>query len=136
MASKAKGPTTGRLLQGLVVMLHCDKAGGLTTVHVPGVDNVMADVASRLVKAQKMSCAPTPLSDTDFCLLFDTTFPLPNGQDWMLEEVPPWLKLCVFKTLRGKQLALQQWTGPNAIITGERGQCTANSTPRNLAQDS
>jgi hypothetical protein len=136
MASKAKVSTAGRLLQGLAVMLHCNEAGQLTTVHVPGVDNVMADVASHPAKAQKMPCAATPLSDTDFCSLFDTTFPLPNGQDWTLTEVPPWLKLCVFKTLRGKQLAPQQWTGPNAIVTGERGQHTANSTPRNLAPDS
>ncbi len=126
----------GRLLRGLAAMLYCNKVGGLTTVHVPRVDNAMVDVVSRPAKAQKMSCAATPLSDTDFCLSFDTTFLLLKGQDWMLEEVPPWLKLCVFETLRGKQLALQQWTGPNAIITRERGQRTANSTPRNLASDS
>ncbi len=46
MASKAQGPTAGRLLRGLAMMLHCNKAGRLTMVHVPGVDNVMADVAS------------------------------------------------------------------------------------------
>jgi hypothetical protein len=61
-------------------------------VHVPGVDNVMADVASHPAKAQKMSCAATSLSDTNFCSSFDTTVPLPNGQDWTLTEVPPWLK--------------------------------------------
>jgi hypothetical protein len=88
MASKAKGPTAGHLLRGLAVMLHCNEAGRLTTVHVPGMDNVMADVASHPAKAQKMSCAATPLSDTEFCLSFDTTFPLPNGQDWTLAEVP------------------------------------------------
>jgi hypothetical protein len=33
------------------MMLHCNKAGQLTTVHVPGVDNVMADVASRPEKS-------------------------------------------------------------------------------------
>jgi hypothetical protein len=107
MASKAKGTMAGRLLQGLAVMLHCNEAGQLTTVHMPRVENVMADVASRPAKALKMSCAATPLSDTDFCSLFDSTFPLPNGQDWTLAEVPPWLKLCIFETLREKQLALQ-----------------------------
>jgi hypothetical protein len=98
-------------------MLHCNKAGGLTTVHVLGVDNVMADVASRPAKAQTMFCAATPLSDTDFCLLFNTAFPLPNNQAWILKEVPPWLKLCIFETLHGKQLALQWWTGPSVTIT-------------------
>jgi hypothetical protein len=66
MASKTKGPTAGCLLQGLAVMLHCNKAGRLTTVHMPGVDNVMVDVASRPAKAQKLACAATTLSDTDF----------------------------------------------------------------------
>jgi hypothetical protein len=135
MASKAKGPTAGRLLQGLAVMLHGNKAGQLTTVHVPGVDNVMADVASRPAKAQKMFQAATPLSDTKFCLSFDIAFPLPNNQAWTLAEVTPWLKLCIFETLRGKRLALQQWTGPSATVTGERGWRTAGSTPKVLPPD-
>jgi hypothetical protein len=135
MASKAKGPTAGCLLQGLVVMLHCNKAGRLTTVHVPSVNNVMANVASRPAKAQKMFRASSLMSDTNFCLLFDTAFPLPNNQAWTLAEVPPWLKLCVFETLHGKQLALQQWTGPSATVTGEHGWRTAGSTPKILAPD-
>jgi hypothetical protein len=130
MASKAQGPTAGRLLQGLAMMLHCNKAGRLTTVHMPGVDNVMADVASRPAKAQKMFRAATTLSDTEFCSSFDTAFPLPNNQAWTLAKVPPWLKLCVFETLHGKQLALQRWTGPSATGTGERGRRTAVSTPK------
>jgi len=130
MASKAKGPTAGRLLRGLAVMLHGNKAGRLTTVHVPGVDNVMADVASRPAKAQKMFRAETPLSDTDFRSSFDIAFPLPDNQAWTLAEVPQWMKLCVFETLRGKRLALQRWTGPSATGTGERGRRTAGSTPR------
>ncbi len=70
MASKAKGPTAGRLLQGLVVMLHCNRAERLTTVHVKGDNNVMADVASCPAKAQKLFCASTPLSRPQFpCLL-------------------------------------------------------------------
>ena len=45
MASKSQGPTSGRLLRGLAVILQSNRAGRLTTVHVPGVDNVLADVA-------------------------------------------------------------------------------------------
>jgi hypothetical protein len=104
-------------------------------VHVPGGDNVMADVASRPAKVQRMFRAVTPLSKADFCLSFDIAFLLPNNQAWTLTEVPPWLKLCIFETLHGKQLALQWWTGPNATITGERGRRTAGSTPRTMAPD-
>ena len=53
-ASQSNTPTAGRLLRGLAFMLYCAQAGRLTTVHVPGVENVMADIASRPSKAQQM----------------------------------------------------------------------------------
>ncbi len=102
-------------------MLHCNRAGRLTTVHVKGDNNVMADIASCPAKAQKLFCAATPLSDHDFLASFDTMFPLPDKQKWEFAESPPWLRLCVFETLRGRRLALQQWMGPNARAIGGRG---------------
>jgi hypothetical protein len=109
-------------------MLHCNRAGWLTTVHVKGDNNVMADIASRPAKAQKLFCAPTPLSDRDFLASFDTTFPLPDQQMWKFAEILPWVRLCIFETLRGKRLVLQQWMGPNARATGVRGQRIVNCT--------
>ncbi len=53
MASKSKSPTNGCLLQGLTFMLYCACVGRLTTVHVPGVENIMANIASCPLKAQK-----------------------------------------------------------------------------------
>ncbi len=78
MASKAKGPTAGHLLRGLAIMLHCNKAGRLNTVHVKGDNNIMADVTSCPAKAQKLFCASNPLSDLDFLASFDTMFPFPH----------------------------------------------------------
>jgi hypothetical protein len=106
MASKSKSPTAGCLLRGLAFMLYCCHAGWLTTVHVPGVENVMADIASRPSKAQTLFCASSLLSNTNFLSLFDTAFPLPNAQAWTLAIVPQWLKSNVFKMLHGKQLEL------------------------------
>ena len=102
MASKSKSPTAGRLLRGLAFMLYCAHAGRLTTVHVIGVDNVMADIASRPSKAQKLFRADSPLSDLEFCSSFDTTFPLLDNQVWSLATVPHWLRFNVFEMLRGK----------------------------------
>jgi len=124
MASKSKSPTAGRL----AFMLYCVHAGCLTTVHVPGVDNVMANIASRPSKAQKLFRADSQLSDIEFCSSFDTTFPLPDNQAWSLATVPHWLRFNVFETLRRKRLDLLQWTGPNANATGKRGKRTAGST--------
>jgi hypothetical protein len=80
MASKSKSPTAGRSLRGLTFMLYSYHAGRLTTVHVPGVDNVMADIASRPSKAQTLFCAAAPFSDNNSILSFDIVFPLPNAQ--------------------------------------------------------
>jgi hypothetical protein len=127
MASKSKSPTISCLMQGLAFMLYCTQAGRLTTVYVPGVENVMADIASRPSKAQQLFQYTSALSDIDFCLSFDTVFPLPNNQQWMLAAVPRWLRFNTFEMLRGKQLALQQWLDPSGIATGKCGKHTAGS---------
>ncbi len=127
MASKSKSPTAGRLLRGLAFMLYCAQAGRLTTVHVPGVENVMANIASRPSKAQQLFRSTSALSDTNFHSSFDTAFPLPDNQQWTLATVPSWLRFNVFETLRGKRLALQLWTDPSGIATGKRGKRIAGS---------
>jgi len=88
MASKSKSPTAGRLLRGLAFMLYCAQAGRLTTVHVPGVENVMADIASRPSKAQQLFQSTSALSDINFHSSFDTAFPLPDNQQGTLTTVP------------------------------------------------
>jgi hypothetical protein len=86
MASKAKGPMARRLLRDLAGMLHCNRAGRLTTVHVNGDNNVMAKVASHPAKAQKLFCASTPLSDQDFLPSFDTMFLSPTSRTGSLQR--------------------------------------------------
>jgi hypothetical protein len=110
MASKATTPTAGRLFCGLAFMLHCHHADPLIAVHVPGTDNVMADIASRPTKAQKLFHCPTALTNSAFCSAFDAAFPLPDDQQWTLASSPPWVRFKVFKTLRGKQLGAKYWT--------------------------
>jgi hypothetical protein len=108
MASKSLSPTAGRLLHGLAFLLHSYHSGRLTTVHVPGKDNIMADIASRPSKAHALfRCQSPTLSDPDFTLAFDRAFPLPTQQRWTLAMVLIWLKSNVFETLHGKQLDLR-----------------------------
>jgi hypothetical protein len=127
IASKSKSPTSGRLLRDLAFMLYCAQVGRLTTVHVPGVENVMANIASRPSKAQQTFRSTSALSDINSRSSFDTTFPLPDNQQWTLATVPNWLKYNVFETLRGKRLALQLWMNPNGIATGKRSKRIAGS---------
>jgi hypothetical protein len=108
-------------------MLYCAQVGHLTTVHVPGVENVMTDIASRPSKAQQLFRSTSALSDINFHSSFDTAFPLPGNQQWTLAMGPSWLRYNIFETLRGKQLALQLWTDPSGIATGKRGKRIAGS---------
>ena len=129
MASKSQSPVSGRLLRGLSYMLFWHHAGRLTTVHVNGPENVMADIASRPTKARALfSGSETTLSDEDFRSSFDLVFPLPNEQVWQLAKVPAWLKSNVFETLRGKQLDLRLWARPPRNDIGEHGRSIAGST--------
>ena len=131
MASKSLSPTAGRLLRGLAFMLHHYHAGRVTTVHVPGQDNTMADIASRPSKAHALFRCETPtLSDHDFLSAFDRMFPLPQQALWSFAMVPIWLKSNVFETLRGRRLDLRLWTGPSGTGTGRPGVRIACSTRR------
>jgi hypothetical protein len=135
MASKSTTPTSGRLLQGLAFMLYCHRAGRLTTIYVPGPENVMADIASCPSKALTYFRATTPvLSDHDFLSSFNVAFPLPEQQAWTLAPVPEWVKSNVLETLRGKRLDLRLWMGPNVSGTGRRGRRIVAST-RSTAAD-
>jgi hypothetical protein len=131
MASKSLSPMAGRLLRGLAFMLHSYHAGRLTTatVHVPGQDNIMADIASRPSKAHDLFRCNTPtLSDPDFVTAFDRTFPLPLQELWTLAMVPPWLKSNIFETLRGQRLDLRRWMAPSKTVTLTPGPNIATST--------
>jgi hypothetical protein len=116
-------------------MLYCHCAGRLTTIYVPGPENLMANIASCPSKALTYFRATTPvLSDHDFLLLFNVAFPLPEQQAWDLAPVPKWVKSIVLETLRGKRLDLRLWMGPNMSGTGRRGRRIVAST-RSTAAD-
>ncbi len=135
MATKANTPTAGRFLHELAFMLHCRHAGRLTTVHVPGTENVMADIPSRPTKAQKLFHSPTGLSNSAFCSAFDAAFPLLDDQQWTLAASPPWVRFNVFETLRGKRLALPLWMGSNGPNIGWHGLRTAPCTVHHWIQE-
>ncbi len=134
MVSKSTTPTAGRLLRGLAFMLYCHRAGRLTTIYVPGPENIMADIASYPSKALTYFTTTPVLSDRDFLSSFNVAFPLPEQQAWTLAPVPEWVKSNVLETLRGKQLDLRLWMGPNVSGTGRRGRRIVAST-RSTAVD-
>jgi hypothetical protein len=79
MASKSASPIAGPLLRGLAYMMYFDQAGRLTTVYIPGPDNIMANIASHPSKVHALfQVEGQNLSDNDFVSLFDIAFQLPE----------------------------------------------------------
>jgi hypothetical protein len=129
MASKSSTPMDGQLLRGLAFMLYCHHAGCLTTIYVPGLQNIMADSVSHPSKTLTFFRATAPvLSDHNFLSLFNVAFLLSDQQAWGLAQVLHWVKSNVFEMLCGKQLDLRLWMGPNGNGTGMHGHCIATST--------
>jgi hypothetical protein len=72
MVSQSISPTAGRLLRGLAFLLHSYHSGRLTTVHVPGKDNIMADIGSQPSKPLPLFAAKCLHSLTLISLLLLT----------------------------------------------------------------
>jgi hypothetical protein len=91
MADHSQAPTAGRLLRDLAAVQRSTQAGPLTINSIAGIDNDMADVASR---SFHITCPTT------FLTFFQHRFPLPQQKSWTLVPLTP-------TTLAGKQLPMQ-----------------------------
>jgi hypothetical protein len=117
MADKSQSPTAGRLLRGLAAVQRSSQAGPYTVGSIAGVDNKMADVASRSYhpKGPDLTC------DRAFLTHFNTLFPLPQQLSWKLVHPTPATTSLVISTLAGERLTLQRWMTPFAPPTGPTG---------------
>jgi hypothetical protein len=118
MADKSQSPTAGRLLRGLAAIQRASQAGPLTVASIAGVENSMADVASR-------SFGQNRVPDTCFLTQFTHTFPLPKQLSWKHVLLMPEKISLVTSTLRGTRLPLQQWMTGFKPKTGTTGWSTA-----------
>jgi hypothetical protein len=118
MADKSQSPTAGRLLRGMAAVQRASQAGPYTVASVAGVDNEMADVASRSFHPTK---GPDLTCDQVFLTHFNTRFPLPQPMCWTLVHPTPVTTSLVTSTLVGARLKLQQWMTPFAQPTGDTG---------------
>jgi hypothetical protein len=86
--------------------------------HTPGETNILADVASRVIKSITASnpCA--------FLSYFNDRFPLPQSPSWQLVTLDSSLSSNVILTLRGQQLELRRWTTKQGSSAGTTGSGT------------
>jgi hypothetical protein len=115
MADRSQSPTAGRLLRGLAAVQRASQAGPYTVGSVAGVDNEMADVASRSFNHPDLQC------NHSFLTHFNTRFPLPQQLSWTLAHPTPATILLVTSTLAGERLTLQRWMTPFEPPTGATG---------------
>jgi len=113
LSSKAK--VAAHLLCILAIRMLARQASPLTTYHLPGVVNTMADEASR-------SFIMHPL-DAVFLTMFNSSFPLPQGDSWLLCRLPS--KLCgkIYLALLTTTSPLAWWlrTTNSATVIGVTG---------------
>ena len=103
----AKGSrVAGLLLMALALRMKVRATSPLTTLHIAGEQNSIADIPSR-------SFGGTPQwhckTDEEFLKLFNSNFPLPNQHSWTLFQIPSALTTRVISILLMKGSGMEEW---------------------------
>jgi hypothetical protein len=115
MATRSASPVSFRLLKGLAMRQRLTRSAPPAVFHVAGIDNILADVASRPMKGVA-SCFhlleqhANTICPNEFLTLFNSTYVLPQEQPWTSVQPHSDLWSSVISTLRGQKLPLRQWT--------------------------
>jgi len=133
MADKATTPIAGQLLRALAMRQRTTRSALPTVAHYAGSLNLLADTASRsFSKFHHGKSRGTPsYCDSDFLTSFNSVFPLSDFKQmpsWQLATLTSEMSSKVISTLRGKKLAMPQWTVQPARPTGAIGQLGARAS--------
>ncbi len=104
------------LLRALGLRQHKHRASPLACASIAGINNTMADVASRSFTNPNFKNKP-------FLTTFAALFPLPQNASWHEFHLTARLISPVISCLRGRQLSMESWTRPlkRARSTGDTG---------------
>jgi hypothetical protein len=137
MATRSASPISFRLLRGLAMRQRLTQSAPPAIFHVAGIQNILADVASRPMKGvashfHLLENSPSAMCPDGFLTLYNSHYPLPQAQSWTNVQPPLDLWSSVILTLRGQRLPLRQWTIKPDQRPGSTGQImpeNAGSTP-------
>jgi hypothetical protein len=127
MASRSGSPISFRLLRGLAMPQRVNRSAPTALFHVAGLQNILADVASRPVtgvasRYHLYERDPNAMCPQSFLTHFNTSYPLPQQQPWLSVQPPSALWLKVISTLRGQRLELlRRWMMPGEELVGAIG---------------
>ena len=127
--ASSKSKIGGHLCRALALRQHVHRSSPLLTVSIAGVNNDMADVASRAAKNTAAN-----ISQSNFLALFKSKFPLPKQHSWHLYQLPDKWSSRMTSCLRGTPLTMASWTklpnqGKNTGLTGLNTQTHSTKTP-------
>ena len=90
----------------LALRMKVRAASPLTTLHIAGEQNSIADIPSRSFGGtQQWHCR----TDEEFLKLFNSNFPLPNQQSWTVFQIPSALSTRVISSLLMKDSGMAEW---------------------------
>ena len=105
--NSTKSEPANRLVMALAIRQRAQRASPLVTMSIAGIDNTLADVASRSFGQEGHSNFFA--TDADFILSFQKQFPLPQGKFWRYFRPNEKLKQSVNSELRGDLSAPESW---------------------------
>ena len=91
-------------VQALALRIKAQRTCPLTTLHIEGKRNAIADVPSRSFGSNPAWHCPT---DSEFLTLFNSTFPLPSQNSWTGFHLTSKIAMRVISTLRTKHTDLE-----------------------------
>jgi len=101
-----KSRVAARLVRALALRLNLHRACPLTPVHIPGVENALADIPSRSFGSNPdWFCQ----DDTALLTLFSRIFPLPNQASWTAFRFTTNMITRLTSVLRMKDFTLAEW---------------------------
>jgi hypothetical protein len=106
--SSSKSMIASRLTRALALRIHANKASLLISVSIAGVNNQMADVASRTFSRPSATPNTFSVSNDDFLRTFADSFPSQNDS-WGVFHVSDKLSLRIFSELWGQMSTLGSW---------------------------
>ena len=105
--SSTKSKVGQRLVRALCLR-HCiNESSPLAPLSIAGVNNEMADLASRSFK--KSGKGTYQLTDSQFLFKFNSDFPLTQGASWKLFRLAHKLSLLVFSELQMQMSPMASW---------------------------
>jgi hypothetical protein len=126
MATRSETPISFRLLRGLAMRQRQTWSAPPAVFHVAGIQNTLADVASRPLAGvashfHLLETLPSAMCPQTFLTIFDSSYPLPQQRRWHNVQPPSDLWSNAISTLRGQRLGLLQWTTKPVPPPGKTG---------------